>query len=204
MRKCRFGQTVRGIESTVLAIVLVSASACSESPTAPRPPALLPARTLSLPAGMYQLDLIGFGISTDPQFPPCDLPLLRGGRTAAWTTVSLTVGQNEWVARAAAPETLEMRFRQVGDSIRGFEIAGWILGTAADAWAPLSPSERGSVLVGGPGNSAAAVVEGVADRFTPFLTGSVAGDIRFTNNDSSSVSNCTVVMWLLQPFVAPE
>ena len=194
---------MRAIESTVLAIVLVSASACSESPTAPQPSALRPARMLSLPAGMYQLDLIGFGISTDPRFPPCDLPLLRGGRTAAWTTVSLTVGQNEWVARAAAPGTLEMRFRQTVDSIRGFEIAGWILGNAADAWGPLSPSERGSVLLSGPGNSAAAVVEGVADRFTPFLTGTVTGDIRFTNNDFTAVSNCAVVMWILQP-VAPE
>lgn len=197
---------MRGLEATVLTIVLVSMSAlaCGGSPTAPPPLTLRPARMLALPAGMYQLDLIGFGISTDPRFPPCDLPLLRGGRTAAWTTVSLTVGQNEWVARAAAPGTLEMRFRQVGDSIRGFEIAGFILGTAADAWAPLSPSERGSVHLGGPGNSEAAVVEGVAERFTPFLTGSVAGDIRFTNNDSTSVSNCTVVMWVLQPVVAPE
>ena len=188
----------------MLAIVLASASACSESPTAPRPPALLPARTLSLPAGMYQLDLIGFGISTDPRFPPCDLPLLRRGRTAAWTTVSLSVEQNGWVARTAAPGTLEMRFQQTGDSIQGLAIAGSIRGNAADAWGPLSPSERGSVQLSGPGNSEAAVVEGLADPFTPFLIGSVAGDIRFTNNDSTSVSNCTVIMWVLQPVAAPE
>ena len=197
---------MRGLESTVLAIVLVSvsASACSESPTAPKPPTLRPVRTLSLPAGMYQLDLIGFGISTDPRFPPCDLPLLRGGRTAAWTTVSLSVEQNGWVARTAAPGTLEMRFHQTGESIQGIGIAGSIRGNAADAWGSLSPSERGSVLVSGPGSGDAAVVEGLADRFTPFLMGSVAGDIRFTNNDSTSVSNCSVVMWILQAVAAPE
>ena len=188
----------------VLTALLVSAVACGASPTAPAipptAPAVPPGRVLSLQPGTYALDLIGFGISSDPEFPPCDPPFLQGGRTAAWTTVSLDGEQNDWVARTSTSAgSLELRFHQTGDSIRGFIVSGWISGKAADAWGPQPSSDRGRVFLRGPGSTDRAVVQGVADRSTTFLTGSVSGEIFFTNNESTALSRCTVVMWILQP-----
>lgn len=188
----------------VLAALLVSAVGCGASPAAPAvppvAPAVLPGRVLSLQTGTYALDLIGFGISNDPEFPPCDPPFLQGGRTAAWTTVSLDGEQNDWVARTSTSAgSLELRFHQTGDSIRGFTVSGWMSGKTADAWGPQPPSERGGVFLRGPGNTDRAVVQGVADRATPFLSGTVSGDIVFTNHEATALSRCTVVLWILQP-----
>ena len=182
---------------STLAAAVAGTVACGGSPTAP---VLQPGRGLSLQAGTYALDLIGFGGSQDPAFPPCDPPALHGGRTAAWTPVYLDREQDDWVARTStSPGSLELRFRQTGDSIRGFMVSGWISGKAADMLASRPPSDRGGVLLGGPGHTERAVVQGVADRFTTFLTGSVSGEIFFTNNESTALSRCTVVMWILQP-----
>jgi hypothetical protein len=188
----------------VLAALLVIAVACSASPTAPvvssSVPLVPPGRVLSLQAGSYTLDLIGFGGSLDPEFPPCDPPALQGGRTAAWTIVSLDREQGDWVARTStSPGSLELRFRQIGDSIGGFIVSGWISGKAADMLESRPPSDRGRVFLAGPGHTDRAVVRGVADRSTTFLTGSVSGEIFFTNNESTALSRCTVIMWVLQP-----
>ena len=187
----------------VLAALLVSTVACGGSPAAPvvpTVPVVPPGRVLSLQAGTYALDLIGFGASFDPEFPSCDPPALQGGRTAAWTPVYLDREQDDWVARTStSPGSLELRFRQTGDSIRGFVVGGWISGKATDMLGSRPPSDRGSVWLGGPGHTDRAVVQGVADRSTTFLTGSVSGEIFFTNNESTALSRCTVVMWILQP-----
>ncbi len=188
-----------------LAALLVSAVACSASPMAPAAiplaaPAVSPGRVLSLQPGTYALDLIGFGISANPEVPPCDPPFLQGGRTAAWTTVSLDREQNDWVARTSTSAgSLELRFYQTGDSIRGLTVSGWISGKAVDEWGPQPPSDRGGVFLRGPGNTDRAVVQGLADRSTPFLSGTVSGDIFFTNNEATALSRCTVVLWILQP-----
>jgi hypothetical protein len=196
---------MRIVDGAVLAVLLASVVTCGGSPTSPaispEASAIPPGRVLSLQAGTYALDLIGFGASLDPEFPPCDPPALQGGRTAAWTPVQLDAEQNDWVARTSTG-SLEFRFRQTGDSIRGFIVSGSISGNAADAWGPRPPSDRGRVfLLTTPGTSGA-VVQGVADRFSPFLSGKVSGDIRFTNNQATAVSRCTVVMWILQPLDA--
>jgi len=191
----------------VLAALLLSAAACGASPTAPvvppTVPVIPPGRVLSLQAGTYTLDLIGFGGSLDPEFPPCDPPALQGGRTAAWTIVSLDREQDDWIARTStSPGSLELRFRQTGDSIRGFIVSGSISGKALDMSESRPPSDRGRVFLAGPGHTDRAVVQGVADRSTTFLTGSVSGEIFFTNNESTALSRCTVVMWILQPMYA--
>lgn len=188
--------------SVVPALILVSALACGGSPTAPAGPPVLPAvppgRVLSLQPGSYALDLIGFGISADPVFPPCNPPALQGGRTAAWIPVSLARESDDWVARTSlSAGTLELRFHQTGDSIRGVTVSGSISGNAADEWTSRPIVDRGRVFLLGPGNGT--VVQGVADMFSPFLSGTVSGDIRFTNHDATAVSRCTVVMWILQP-----
>jgi len=198
----RVDKTMRIVSRAALVALLASVGACGGSPTAPAGAPTLPVipagRTLSLQPGNYALDLIGFGGSLDPEFPPCSLPALQGGRTAAWIPVHLVAEQNDWVARTA-DGGLELRFHQTGDSIRGFTVSGWMSGQAADAWEPRPPSDRGRVyLLTTPGTSGA-VVQGVADRFSPFLTGKVSGDIRFTNNEATTVSRCTAVMWILQP-----
>jgi hypothetical protein len=181
----------------LLVSTLAGTVACGGLPTTPDVP---PGRVLSLQAGTYALDLIGFGGSQDPEFPPCDPPALHGGRTAAWTTVYLDREQDDWVARTStSPGSLELRFRQTGDSIRGFIVSGWISGKAADMLASRPPSDRGRVFLEGPGHTERAVVQGVADRSTTFLTGRVSGEIYFTNNESTALSRCTVVMWILQP-----
>jgi hypothetical protein len=192
---------MRTVGHAVCAVLLVSAVACGGSPTTPAATpaaAVPPRRVLSLQPGAYALDLIGFGISADPEFPPCAPPTLQGGRTAAWIPVSLEREANDWVARTSpSAGALELRFRQTGDSIPGFTVSGSISGNAADAWEPRPVVDRGRVFLNGAGNGA--VVQGVADRFSPLLTGTVSGDIRFTNHEATAVSRCTVVMWVLQP-----
>lgn len=193
---------MRSIGGLVLAAFLASAVACGGSPTAPAVPSaapiVLPDRVLSLQAGTYALDLIGFGISFDPEFPPCDPPFLHGGRTAAWISVYLDREQDDWVARPSGG-TLELRLRQTGDSIRGFTVGGWISGQVPDAARSVPSSDRGIVSFKGPGHTDRAVVQGVGERSTTFLTGSVSGEIFFTNNELTALSRCTVVMWVLQP-----
>ena len=186
--------------------LMLGAIACGASPVVPIPSDVLSggaARVLVLPSGPYALELIGFGISTDPEFPPCDPPFLQNGRTAASTTVNLSLDQGEWVAVAmTSVGVLEMRFRQTGDSIRGLNVSGWMSGNAPDLTDNLGLADRGRVFVRGAENAARAVVEGLAHRGAPFLSGRVSGDLRFTNNDATAVSRCSVVLWTLQPISA--
>jgi hypothetical protein len=98
--------------------------------------------------------------------------------------VSLEREPNDWVARPSlSAGTLELRFRQTGDSIRGVMVSGFDFRNAADAWAPRPLVDRGRVFLIGPGNGA--LVQGVADSFSTFLSGTVSGDIRFTNHEAT-------------------
>ena len=119
--------------STVIRIVLFGlAVGCSQPPGGPSGGG----STLPLQKGQQTLDLTGFDISSDPEYPPCSNPgSPRPGKRVV-TTVSLEQSGSDWIARSMAPDTtgtLELRFHGTGEiAMGGQNIVGTITGSARD------------------------------------------------------------------------
>lgn len=122
-----------GTSSTVIRVVLIGLSvACSQPPGGPSgDPCSLPSQPVP-----QRLELTGFDISSDPEFPVCSNPGSPTPGKHVVTSVLLERSGCEWIARSTAPDTtgtLELRFRRTGEIAMGGEtIVGTISGAARD------------------------------------------------------------------------
>jgi hypothetical protein len=119
--------------SNVICIVLIGlAVACSQPPSGPSNDGCsLPSQPIP-----QRLDLTGFDISFDPDFPVCsNIGSPRSGKHVV-TSVLLEQTGCEYIARSTAPDTtgtLELRFRRTGEFAMGGEtIVGTMTGSARD------------------------------------------------------------------------
>jgi len=174
-----------------IALTFAFLSACGgEPPTTPTPGQ--PTANLQLPPGSYWLSLTGFAFSDDPSIPPCENPFLLGGRTGALLSVEVSAG-NQLVARSTSGAgDIELQLSETGTTFGAFSVNGRLSGGGTDLLESLPATSRGRV-------QANAVLTGLAERYVVFLRGTASGDIRFTNNDGTAVSRCTVITWTLQP-----
>ena len=196
MTRQRLQATV--VRTTLVWFVALAIGSCGGAPTAPGGSGSAP--SFELQVGLQLFEIIGFNISSDPQFPPCSFPLPAGGTYVA-TAVLLQREGNGWVARSAPPAVanIEIRF---GDarvvSMGRPTVSGTISGSAADLAYGAGQHTAHDVRVsfaGGGGMSA--TFQGTVSG-NSFLTGQVTGGSTFTDSQGVA-SECAAVLWTLQP-----
>ncbi len=170
-------------QARALALFLAGSVSCG-SPTSPSLPILQG-------PGPHRMELIGFAISSDPEFPPCLPPVTVF--TAARLRIDVTEEGGFWVGRSPSGiGDLELRIRGDEELIGGTQVSGSISGTQMDNLS--SPAADVSVRFGG----SAASVTGTAERTGQYVRGKIAGDIQYFNS-AGNVTRCTSIFWSLQP-----
>jgi hypothetical protein len=108
---------------------------CGKSATAPSNGVSLPGGgSLHFRSGPQTITFLGFGVSSDPQFPPCTpLGVPRRG-TSITIEASLELVGSEWIARAdPSVGTLEICIpHQATSAVQGDLIVGTASGSARD------------------------------------------------------------------------
>jgi hypothetical protein len=155
---------------------------------------------IALPAGPQWLQLIGYAASSDPSFSSiCTPARVPSTGTAVTTIVLLTHDGEEWVARAPAPDTIELRFHDAGTIAMGGEtVLGTAHGSAMDVAYPFHPALDVRATLSGEQPNDAAFVDGIVAASSSFVYGRVSGAIRFSDS-SGQASTCTAIQWSLQP-----
>jgi hypothetical protein len=154
-----------------------------------------------LTTGPQWLELIGFGLSNDPEYPACTPLLVPSDGTGVVTSVDLTRQASEWIARSTGmgDGTVELRFHENGRSIFGQTVAGTIRGLAVNVQTIGDlPLRDVRAILAGPAGIGAATVEGTIPGAASLVIGNMLGEIRFTDTYGNA-STCSKVLWTLQP-----
>ena len=184
----------------LLPAILLAASCARGAPMQPTPAS--PVDRFELETGPQWLDLLGFGLSDDPDYPACVPPFVPRDGTQVVTRVLLAREGLEWVVRSSEPETgnIVMRFHETGRSLFGMRVTGTIRG-----WALNVPrfsfelARDARIAVVGSSGRGSADVEGTIQRLVSFVLGRVSGDIRFSDRSATEWSRCSIIQWSLQP-----
>ena len=165
---------------------------CGGSPSQPTPSG----SSLPLQKGPQLLELTGFDVSSDPEYPPCsNVGSPRQGKHIV-TSVSLELSGSDWIARSIAPDnsgTLELRFHDAGSfSMGGQNVSGTIQGSAGD----ISYGSHSQFDV----RFAIAGSAQVSGRVTggSLTMGRFSGVFSFGDSNGSG-GTCSAVSFLLQP-----
>lgn len=169
----------------------------SETPTSATPEQ----DPLPLSPGMQLLTLGGFALSSDPAFPPC-VPLgqPRDG-TFVSTTVMLSAGNGEWIARSqSGGDTLELRLHAAGAGTSGLAVAGTVTGSAVDRGL-MGVTRDVRVTLRDTSGTAPASISGTmaGTGKSLFVTGRATGAMRFSDSHDES-STCSAIQWSMQPY----
>jgi hypothetical protein len=179
--------------TSILTAALFVAS-CGGSPTSPSPPL----------ASRHLLEVIGFDFSSDPQMPPCDPILLPPGGKRVTTVVTLEREGQSYRARSTTVDAgaVDLEFHETGAPgvPAGRAIAGTARGYAVDSYSAGGIPPKDVRVSFGTASGLPAQVEGtVATSTVFFATGRIVGNLAFSNNQGAFVSNCSAVLWTLQP-----
>jgi hypothetical protein len=178
----------------------LASSACGNVPTSPSSAASSHPDSLQLQAGPQWLSLIGLGISSDPEFPPCTPLLVPYGGTGVVTAVVLAHEAEEWVARSTTPTVgdIGLRFQDAGRSLIGEAVSGTIRGSGIDMpYNSLHQAVDVRASLAGAGTPTAQVT-GDAALTASFVSGRIAGLIRFSDSHGA-FSTCSAIQWSLVP-----
>ena len=193
----------------VAALLMASACGGTGSPVGPtpRPPPVVPSDDYQLTTGPQWLEMLGFGRSDDPDYPPCVPDLVPHDGTNVVTMVALTREGQEWVARSvvAGSGDLELRFHESGQSLFGRTVTGTIHGLGVHMFSGFMdvPLRDVRIILGGPERGASVQVEGTIARLASFVLGSMSGEIRFSDS-YGNFSTCSKILWTIQPATGPS
>jgi hypothetical protein len=186
---------VIGSFRAVVSWLLLWSAACGGNPTAPGTPAGDASDPLYVRAGLQRLSIYGYGLSNDPDFPPCTpLGIPRSG-TIVIATLVLAKEGSEWVARSipTGDGDLAIHFRSNGgqSNLRPV-LTGTAVGSQRHTGDAFTPPQDVRLVVDG-----IATLEGVSD-ISFFTYGKMTGNFRFADA-LGNASTCTVVQWTIQP-----
>jgi len=176
----------------IYGLLCVWLSACGgSSPTSPN------SDTLAVRAGLQLVNIHGYGISSNPDFPPCMPFGVPYAGTGLYTSLRLAKEGNDWVARSLSQEqgNLVISFRSNGvTDVVGAHVTGVATGSQVDTGYPGIASAHGiRMFIDG-----TAEVSGSVPLSWSFLTGRMVGTFRFVD-DQGKTGTCTAVYWDLQP-----
>ena len=135
------------------------------------------------------------------ELPPCEVGtgtvLLSGG-----VTIDVSEEGALWVGRASPPKgDLVLKIQGGEETSEGIPVSGFVTGMALD-----NTSKVGAALIrfrdvfmrfgGATGNGA--IVKGVAERTGRRITGTITGDIEFSNAFGDAWK-CPAITWSLEP-----
>ncbi|PWT82354.1 MAG: hypothetical protein C5B57_08800 [Blastocatellia bacterium] len=187
------------------ALLLTPGCGAAGSPVRPSDPSGHSTPSLEdnqLTTGSQWLELIGFGLSKDPDFPPCAPLLVPYDGTGVVTPVDLARDRQEWVARSSrvGAGNVELRFHENGHSRMGRSVAGTIRGVGVNVQSGRDnlPLRDVRTILAGPSGIGAATVEGTIAGVGSFVLGSMSGEIRFSDSFGNS-STCSKILWTMQP-----
>jgi hypothetical protein len=193
------------VDVVALAALLLTACGGAGSPLRPSDTSArsMPSlETHQLTIGPQWLELIGFGLSDDPEFPSCAPLLVPYDGTGVVTTVDLARDRQEWVARSSGVGAgdVELRFHASGHSRMGTSVAGTIRGVAVNVQSGRDtlPLRDVRAILAGPAGLERATVEGTIPGIVSFVLGTMSGEIRFSDSYGNS-STCSKILWTLQP-----
>lgn len=182
-------------------LVLVAAAiawGCGGNGTpTPGSPTPVPSR-LHFRAGPQILDVTGFGLSSDPLYPPCSpLGAPRAG-TSVSTRIMLEQSGSDWIASSTSSSSGTLRLRLIdtgSSSVVGDLVSGTIQGSGIDMGEESRPPKGVTATFTGAGG--AAILDGTVQRTAFLTTGRITGGIDFTDGTSTGV--CSAVQWLMSP-----
>jgi hypothetical protein len=184
------------MRSVVLLVASVLAASCGVGDS---PPAAPSSSSLPLQSGRQLLSVVGFGMSDDPRYPPCDPLRVPYDGTNVDTVVNLQREGEVWVARSASPELgdLELRIRESAGV--GRRLSGTIVGTGIDAGVTPSGIVHDVRVAFSGENGGAATVEGELEAAASSrVNGRILGRLRFIDRQGNT-GTCSAIMWSLQP-----
>jgi hypothetical protein len=195
------------MKGALVALLLTSGCGGATSPITPsdtHAPSVPSIEDGQLSAGQHRLELIGFGLSQDPEYPSCTPLLVPYDGTGVVTPVHLARESQEWIARSSGigAGNVELRFHESGRTLMGKKVAGTIRGLAVNVRSAGDdlPLRDVRAILAGPGGAGTATVEGTIPGARSFVLGTMSGGIRFSDSYGNS-STCSKILWTLQPVV---
>lgn len=176
----------------VAVLAVVSLTSCGRSPNSPDPGSYDP---LFVRPGLQRVSITGFGISSDPAYPPCTPLGVPIAGTQIITTMTVSKEGSDWVLRSVSPEqgNAVIRFHSTGafEALRPV-FAGTATGFQVYTGFNTQRPEALRLFIDG-----TAIVDGsTAAGF--FALGRMTGVFRFVD-DQGNTGSCAAVAWDFQP-----
>jgi hypothetical protein len=148
------------------------------------------------------LQIQGFDISTDPNYPPCQPVTVPAGGKYVVADVDVQPSGGDWVATPlSAGDDIEIRFHADGSStLQGQTAVGNIIRSVLDnGTVPYVQPHNVRASFSGASDNQAADLTASVNSFG-YVNGRISGKITFIDTISGTTGNCAAVTFSLQAY----